>query len=109
MRGNGINYDTGFFPGGKTSRPRFDASAVRRELGIIAKDLHCDAVRITGGDLNRLKVASEHAASAGLTVWLSPFPTEMTRDELLPYFGRSAEIAETLRGNGVSVVLVAGW
>ncbi len=108
MRAKGINYDTGFFPGGKTSRPRFDASAVRRELEFIAKDLHCDAVRITGGDLNRLKMASEFAASAGLGVWLSPFPTEMTRDELLPYFGRSAEIAETLRGNGASVVFVAG-
>jgi hypothetical protein len=108
MRGNGINYDTGFLPGGKASRPHFDARTARRELEVIAKDLHCDTVRITGGDLNRLRSASEHAAGAGLAVWLSPFPTEMTRDELLPYFSQCAAIAETLRREGASVVLVTG-
>jgi hypothetical protein len=40
MRGQGINYDTGFAPGGVSSRERFDASIVRREMQVIADDLH---------------------------------------------------------------------
>ncbi|ONI88907.1 hypothetical protein ALI22I_17500 [Saccharothrix sp. ALI-22-I] len=45
----GITYDIGFTPGGRSSRPVFDVDAVRREIRVIADDLHCDAVRITGG------------------------------------------------------------
>ena len=29
MRGKGINYDTGFYPGGVSSREHFDADIVR--------------------------------------------------------------------------------
>ena len=49
MRGKGINYDTGFSPGGVSSREQFDAGIVRREMQVIADDLHCTAVRISGG------------------------------------------------------------
>jgi hypothetical protein len=58
MRARGINYDTGFFPGGHDSRPDFDAETARRELRVIAQDLHCAAVRISGGDPERLSVAA---------------------------------------------------
>jgi hypothetical protein len=108
MRGKGINYDAGFFPGGKASRPDFDGAVVRRELEIIATDLHCDAVRISGGDLDRLTVAGRHAVEAGLEAWFSPFPAELTPEELIPYFAESAERAEVLRRAGGNVVLVAG-
>jgi hypothetical protein len=50
MRGKGINYDTGFYPGGHISREHFDADVVRREMGVIARELRCTAVRISGGD-----------------------------------------------------------
>ena len=66
MRARGITYDTGFTPGGRSSRPVFDADAVKREMRVIAEDLRCDAVRITGGDPERLVVAAGHAADAGL-------------------------------------------
>lgn len=78
MRGKGINYDTGFFPGGASSRESCDPDVVRRELQIIADDLHCTAVRISGGVPARLTVAAEHAAAAGLQVWFSRFPCELT-------------------------------
>jgi hypothetical protein len=32
MRGKGINYDTGFSPGGRLSREDFDAGVVRRAM-----------------------------------------------------------------------------
>ena len=57
MRGQGINYDTGFSPGGVSSREQFDAGIAHREMQVIADDLHCTAVRISGGDPARLSVA----------------------------------------------------
>jgi hypothetical protein len=108
MRGKGINYDTGFFPGGKSSRESFEDGVVRRELQIIADDLHCTAVRVSGGDPARLTVAGEHAAAAGLQVWFAPFPCDLTATQLLPYFADCAERAEDLRGRGADVVLVTG-
>ena len=37
MRGKGINYDTGFSPGGRNSREDFDAGIVRREMHVSAR------------------------------------------------------------------------
>ena len=108
MQGKGINYDTGFFPGGHDTRETFDPEVVRRELRIIADDLHCDSVRISGGDTGRLRVAAEAAAEAGLRVWFSPVPVELGPPELLELFGECAEIAEGLRRDGAEVVLVTG-
>lgn len=108
MHGKGINYDTGTFPGGRSSRETFDPAVVRRELRIIADDLHCNAVRVTGGDPARLSVAGEAAAEAGLQVWFSPFPAELNPEELLELFDDCAGRAESLRRDGADVVLIAG-
>lgn len=108
MRGKGINYDTGFSPGGKTSRDTFDATTVAREMQIIAEDLHCNAVRISGGDPTRLTIAGEHAADHGLEVWFAPFPCELTAASMRPYFQDCADRAEALRTRHGDVVLVTG-
>lgn len=108
MRGTGIHYDTGTFPNGDTSRPVFDPDVVERDMRIIARDLNCTAVRITGGDPDRIETAARHAVAAGLEVWFSPFPCEMTNEEMLPYFVDCAERAERLRRDGAGVVLVTG-
>ena len=91
MQLKGINYDTGTSPGGRNSRESFDPEVVRRELRIIADDLHCNAVRVSGGDPERLSVAGQAAADAGLRVWFSPFPAELGPDELLDYLTDCAE------------------
>ena len=58
MRGKGITYDTGFLtPVGSTHEP-FDSDMVQHEMRIIRDDLHCNAVRITGGDVDRLEIAA---------------------------------------------------
>jgi hypothetical protein len=108
MRGKGINYDTGFYPGGEISRQHFDAEIVRREMRIIAAELHCTAVRITGGQPERLSIAGELAAAAGLEVWFSPFPCQLTTGQLAPLLAECADRAEHLRSSGASVVLVTG-
>ena len=108
MRGKGINYDTGFAPGGESSREHFDADIVRREMRVIARELRCTAVRISGGDPARLSVAGELAAAEGLEVWFAPFPCELTTDQLTPLFADCADRAEHLRRSGANVVLVTG-
>ena len=85
MRGKGICYDTGFFNRGVSTHEPFDPEVVARELRVIRDDLHCNAVRITGGDLERLKTAASSASAAGLEVWLSPFTTDLTSEELLDF------------------------
>ncbi|WP_329073231.1 hypothetical protein [Streptomyces sp. NBC_01429] len=50
MRTFGMTYDTGFTTAGTTTREPFDPAVVRREMRIIRDELHCDAVRVTGGD-----------------------------------------------------------
>jgi hypothetical protein len=108
MRGNGITYDTGFPSAGTTTREPFDPEIVRRELRVIRDDLHCTAVRITGGYADRLKIAATHAADAGLEVWLSPFTNGATQDELLDLLADCADHAEHLRRNGAEVVMLTG-
>jgi len=108
MRGKGINYDTGFFPGGQDSRPDFDPETARKELRIIAGELHCTAVRISGSVPERLEAAAQAAADAGLEVWFAPFPCEATPAELLELLADCARRAERIRAAGAEVVFVAG-
>ncbi|MFI0785030.1 hypothetical protein ACH4Q6_05450 [Streptomyces lydicus] len=108
MRARGINYDTGFLPGEDASRKSFTEAAVAEDMAVIAGELHCDAVRISGGDPERLGVAARHAAAAGLEVWFAPFPVDLTTDELRPFFADCAERAEAVRADGAEVVFVAG-
>lgn len=104
----GINYDTGFLPGDELSRKTFDAGTVAREMRIIADDLHCQVVRISGRDLERLSVAGRQAAAAGLEVWFAPFPVDLDQEQMLAVFAEAAELAESLRRSGAEVVFVAG-
>ncbi|MFD7713845.1 hypothetical protein [Streptomyces sp. NPDC059786] len=108
MRARGINYDTGTFPGHLLTRKTFDPGQVRHEMTAIADDLHCDAVRISGGDAERLSIAARHAADAGLEVWFSPFPADLAPGQILPFLADCAQRAEALRQDGAQVVLVAG-
>ncbi|MCL7381753.1 hypothetical protein [Streptomyces sp. 35G-GA-8] len=108
MRAKGITYDTGFIREGVISRERFDPEVVERELRVIRDDLHCDAVRVTGGDPGRLELAAGFAAALGLEVWFSPYPLELTTDEMLSLFADCAERAERLRRRGCEVVFVTG-
>ncbi|WP_055564567.1 hypothetical protein [Streptomyces atriruber] len=108
MRARGINYDTGFLPGEELSRKSFTPEAVRHDMAVIAGDLRCDAVRVSGRDPERLSIAARHAADAGLEVWFAPFPVDLPRDRLLPFFADCAAQAEAVRGAGADVVFVAG-
>jgi hypothetical protein len=61
-----------------------------------------------GGDPERLELAATYAADLGLEVWFSPYPLDLTTDELLSLFADCAERAERLRRRGAEVVFVTG-
>ena len=71
MNRKGVSYDVGRVMG-INWRPIFDTKIVHRELEIIKNDLHCNAVRICGLNIDRLMIAAEDALKQGLEVWLSP-------------------------------------
>lgn len=108
MRFKGINYDTGFISAGTTTREPFDPEVVRREMEIIRHDLHCEAVRITGGYPERLEIAATHAAGAGLEVWFCPFTNNLTSDQFLALLPDFAGRAESVRRRGAEVVFLTG-
>ena len=114
MRARGIAYDTGLHqpnsaaPQPLDSRPDFDPELVRRELTIIRDDLHCTAVQIIGADPARLETAARSAADLGLEVWFSPYPIDLTTDEMLALFIDCARRAERLRAQGAEIVFVTG-
>jgi hypothetical protein len=87
---------------------KLDPDVVARELAIIATDLHCDTVRISGSDPERIATAADAAVDAGLGVWFAPFPIDLTPAELRPYFERCATIAERIRARAPETVLVLG-
>lgn len=108
MRARGISYDTGFVRNGVTSRASFDPVTVERELRVIRDELHCNAVRVMGGDPDRVELAAAYAADLGLEVWFSPYPLELAAGEMLSLFADCAERAERLRLRGAEVVFVCG-
>ncbi|MFG2138324.1 hypothetical protein [Streptomyces sp. NPDC048650] len=108
MRARGINYDTGIFPGDHFTRKTFTPEAVRDEMRVIADELHCDAIRISGREPERLGTAARLAAEAGLEVWFAPFPVDVPPEQVLPLFADCARRAEEIRQTGAEVVFVAG-
>lgn len=108
MRMRGVTYDTGFLSEGSSTHPNFNATRVYREMDIIRRDLHCTAVRVTGGDPDRLEIAAQAAAAVGLEVWFSPFTNELDQEELLELLADCAERAERLRVTGAEVIMVTG-
>jgi hypothetical protein len=92
----GINYDVGTVTGPYLSRPTFDIAQVRADLEVIRDGLHCEAVRISGTDPERLVTAAKAAKDTGLKVWLSPQLHDGTPDETLAYTTKCAQAAESI-------------
>ena len=97
MKIKGVCYDVGRVLEGSLQRPVFNPQVVHREIEIIKNDLHCNAIRIQGFDINRLVVATEDALEQGLEVWFSPEMFERSQQETLDYQVKAASAAESLR------------
>jgi len=114
VKRRGVIYDTGMVfsgrrGGGIPTRPKLDLVTAERELQIARDDLHCNAVRLVGRDVDRLVQVAERALALGLEVWLSPALWGRSADETLHYDVSAAERAERLRQHHPDrLVLVLG-
>jgi hypothetical protein len=76
---------------------------VAREIRVIARELGCTAVRVSGGRVERLPVAAEAAAAEGLKVWFAPFPINLTTKRvallLVDYADRAGHLRRTGAGS----------
>lgn len=109
MQRKGINYDVGTFTRrDASSRPTLDPVIMQREVEIITHDLHCTAIRISGQEITRLRMAAEEALRQGLEVWFSPALVDATEQEMLAYLAECAQAAEQLRQQSPQIVFVVG-
>jgi len=101
VRLRGVTYDTGIVFSGPgynvPTRPKLDLATAERELQIARDDLHCNAVRLGGRDVDRLVHVADRALSLGLEVWLSPALWGRPLDETFRYCVSAAGRAEELR------------
>ena len=109
MKYRGINYDIGTktITGGIT-RETFDINIIAKEIEIIRKDLHCNAIRISGLDIDRIALAAELALKEGLTVWFSPALHYDNRQNTLQYIIEGARAAEKLRRKYNNIIYIVG-
>jgi hypothetical protein len=104
-----MNYDVGIeFLRDYISRPKFDAAILHREVEIIRQDLHCNAIRISGTDINRLIVSAEDALKQGMEVWLSPHLHDKDMQETLEYTVKCAVAVEELRQQWPQLIFILG-
>ncbi len=95
----GMNYDAGieFGSPGAQNNSVWDEATTRREMEIIHDDLHCNAVRVSGTQNERMLLTAELALSEGMDVWLSPHYIDYTQDENYEKVVECAGLAQTLQ------------
>src|SRR5262245_52804861 len=108
MKRRGINYDVGTHYGELVTRATFDVAVARRELEIIRDDLHCNAIRISGQDTERLVTATEAALQQGLEVWLSPLLHDWNEQDTFDAVAACAAAAERLRKQWPRLIFILG-
>jgi hypothetical protein len=106
VRRKGVLYDVGRVLTGNW-RPDYHPGLVRRELAIIAGDLHCTAVKICGRDIDRLVLAGDAAAELGLEVWLCPELWDKSPEATLAHIEAAAGAAEQLRSRRPDQVVLS--
>lgn len=110
MKYRGVVYDVGlrFTVGQPYSVEPFDPALVAHDINVIATQLHANAIRIEGEEIDRLAMASRIAHAAGLTIFFNPWKMNVPVTDLVDYFAQSARVAEGLRNEGADIVFVAG-
>src|SRR5262245_47325344 len=97
MTVRGIHYDVGTttLEGGST-RPSLTIETMERELDDIARGLHATAVRVTGGDVDRVRTAASIAVRHGLEPWLTPMLPNADAPSTLRAIDAAARAAQEL-------------
>lgn len=104
----GVNYDAGIGLFSELSGDEISDAEMIEAMRVIRNELHCNAVRIYGYDLDKLIRCSQIAVSEGLMVWFSPRRINASRDEALNFITRCSAAAEDLRKSSDKFVFVIG-
>ncbi|MFA1821010.1 type II CAAX prenyl endopeptidase Rce1 family protein [Virgibacillus oceani] len=98
LKQRGIIYDVGSsYAPGQSSREKWDKEAVKYDLEVIRKSLHCNAVTLMGDNLDRLEEAAHYAFEHDLFVWMHPASFDSEPHEMLSQLKNGAILAEKLR------------
>ena len=104
----GTSYDAGNGPG-RLSTHRYDTDGhLRRDMDVIAAELHCNAVQLYGTDVDRLMVAASLALERGLSPWIQPRLIGATPADHLDHLRHVAGAAEWLHRRFDRVTLSVG-
>jgi hypothetical protein len=105
----GVNYDVGVgLSSDSNPNNNLTAEVMKEELGVIKNELHCNAVRIYGSDLEKLIECSKIAVKEGLKVWFSPRYINASLEETIDYIIECSMAAEQLRKISPEIVYVIG-
>ena len=105
----GIHYDVGTTTlEGGTTRPSLPLATMERELDDIAAGLHANAVRVTGGDVERIRAAARIAAHKGLEAWLTPMLPNADAATTLGAIEGAARMGQELIDAGHRCTLIVG-
>lgn len=110
MKYYGVVYDVGlrFTEGNPYSVEPFDVALASYDINAIATEMHANAIRIEGEEIDRLVIASRVAHSVGLTIFFNPWKMNVPVTELADYFVQAAKAAEQLRKEGADIIFVTG-
>jgi len=105
LRHRGVGYEVA---DGATPDTSWNAVRMRRDLTVIAEDLHANSVSVFGDGVGRLAQTAEAAARRGLHIWLQPRLGDVSRKDILDHLGEAGRQAEQLRRQGASIDLSVG-
>lgn len=108
MKIRGMNYNVGIKFSEDAPVREFNKELFRRELTVIRDDMHCNAVRISGTDIDRMEAACEIAMELGLEAWMSPHLHDKNMEETIRYTVECARAAERLRQKNPNIVFIFG-
>lgn len=104
----GINYNAGIEYAPSSPRAgKIDIDSLKKDLAII-KDLGCNAIRMYGSHLDKLKLYSEEALKEGFELWISPRLINGNEKDTVSFVKESARLSEGLRKQYKNVVLMVG-
>jgi hypothetical protein len=105
----GIHYDVGTTTlDGGTTRSSLSEETMEREIDDIGTGLHANAVRVTGGDVERIRIAARIAVRTGLEPWLTPLLPNADAATTLRAVGAVAGVGQELLEAGHLCTLIVG-
>ena len=101
----GVVYTVG---AGETPGTAWSERRMRRDIGLIGRELHADSVEVTGDGVERLNATASEVAERGMHVWLQPTLGDVPERDILEHLAEAGRHGERLRKQGAEVTLAVG-